>query len=361
LPTAGLETARETVRARPERDRKNLLEAAPAPRVEARRDRGVRWRTMKPRPGSIRASLLAAAEARVGELLAGTWHVDRMVAAGGMAAVFAATDRDGAAVAIKMLFPHFAASPSVRARFLREGYVANTILHPGVVTLVADGRADDGSPFLVMELLDGESMETWLKRAGGKLSVADVLAVADQTLAVLEAAHAKGIIHRDLKPTNLFVTTPGLLKVLDFGLARLAERGAMGPPTAAGMVLGTSAYMPPEQAMGKQNLIDARSDLFAVGAVMFRALAGRHVREQLRGDERLLAAMVEQAPSLSRALPDAPGELVRIVDRALAFEQSARWPNAAAMRAAVRAAYAALAADGTPSAIALQSFGDRSA
>ena len=124
------------------------------------------------------------------------------------------------------------------------------------------------------------------------LPLADVLAIADQVLDVLAAFHARDVIHRDIKPGNLFVTKPGLVKVLDFGLARLRDPKFTGAPTATGIVLGTASYMPPEQAQGKSDQVDARSDIFAVGAIMFRALTGRAVhdgegrdRAALPGDE----------------------------------------------------------------------------
>ncbi len=304
----------------------------------------------------MREALLAAARAKVGTMLEGRWQLDDVIAMGGMAAVFAAKDRDGSLVAVKMLLPQFAAVGSIRKRFTREAYVANTIDHPGVVTILADAKGDDGSVFLVMELLGGESMETLLRRSGGRLPAPDVLAFADQTLSVLEVAHAKGIIHRDLKPTNLFITPEGQIKILDFGLARLDSAGAT--PTAAGLVLGTTAYMPPEQAMGLPDQIDARSDVFTMGALMFRTLSGRYIREQMKGDDRLMAAMLEPAPTLHSVMPEAPAPLAALVDRALAFSRNDRFATAADMRAGVLAVYATLFSEFEPdSPLSTRSFG----
>lgn len=304
----------------------------------------------------MREALLAAARAKVGTLIGARWQLDDVIAMGGMAAVFAAKDRDGSLVAVKMLLPQFAAVGSIRKRFMREAYVANTIDHPGVVTIIADATGDDGSVYLIMELLGGESMETLLRRSGGRLAAHDVLAFADQTLSVLSVAHAKGIIHRDLKPTNLFITPEGQIKILDFGLARF-DSGA-GPATAAGMVLGTTAYMPPEQAMGLPDQIDARSDIFTMGALMFRTLSGRYIREQLNGDDRLMAAMLEPAPALASMMPEAPAPLAALVDRALAFSRNGRFASAAEMRASVLEVYAALFSGFEPdSALSTRSFG----
>jgi serine/threonine-protein kinase len=282
------------------------------------------------------------AQLRVGQMLANKWTIDRVVDVGGMAAVYAATHRNGKRVAIKMLHPHIATHADVRERFLREGYVANQVEHPGVVSILDDDVTPDGAPFLVMELLDGESLDAAIGRAGGTLPVPDVLAVADQVLDVLGAFHARGVIHRDIKPGNVFLTRTGVVKVLDFGLARLRDPRFVGAPTASGIVLGTAAYMPPEQAQGKVDQVDPRSDLFAVGAVMFRALSGRPVRDAKNATERLLQAMRERAPSLGIVAPHLPPWVVGVVDKALAFDKSERWASAREMREAVRQTYVLL-------------------
>ncbi len=284
----------------------------------------------------------AIAEQRVGQMLANKWKIDRVVDVGGMAAVYAATHRNGKKVAIKILHPFIAAHADVKERFLREGYVANAVDHPGAMSILDDDVAPDGAPFLVMELLDGESLEGWMNRAGGVLPVADVLAVADQVLDTLAAFHAANVIHRDIKPGNLYVTRHGQVKVLDFGLARLRDPRFAGAPTATGIVLGTAAYMPPEQAQGKSDQVDARADVFAVGAVMFRVLAGRPIFEGKSAMDRLFQAMKERAPSLGIVAPHLPPWVVGVVDKALAFDKHDRWATAQEMRAAVRSTFAQL-------------------
>ena len=295
-------------------------------------------------PPPLPVDPLTAAKKRVGQTLCGKWKIDRLIDTGGMAAVYEATHRNGKKVAIKMLFPHISAIAEVKERFLREGYVANKVDHPGAVSVLDDDKTDDGSVFLVMELLEGESLEGWLARAGGTLRATDVLAVADQALDTLGAAHGKGVVHRDIKPANLFSLKTGQIKVLDFGLARLRDPAYGHAATAAGTVMGTAAYMPPEQARGKTDDIDARTDVFAMGAVMFRCLAGRFVHNQPKSDDRLFAAMKERAPTLLSVLPSAPVEIAQIVDRALTFERDGRYPTAAMMRLAVRSAYQTLRA-----------------
>jgi serine/threonine-protein kinase len=278
-------------------------------------------------------------EARVGQTLRGKWHVDRLIEVGGMSAVYAATHRNGRCAAIKVLQPRFATDPLVRRRFLREGYVANKIDHPGAVAILDDDVAEDGAPFLVMELLDGESLSHWLSRVGDRLPVLDVLAVAEQLLEVLEVAHDNGIVHRDIKPGNVFVTRTGHAKLLDFGLARIRDGEISLIPTAAGIVLGTGGYMAPEQASGVPEAVDARSDLFAVGAVVFRALAGHPIHEKPTPFETIIAAMREPAPPFATAVPGVAPLLAATMDRALAFDKTARWPDARAMSESLRAAY----------------------
>jgi serine/threonine-protein kinase len=287
---------------------------------------------------------IALAKIRVGQTLCGKWHVDKLIDTGGMAAVYEATHRNGKKVAIKMLFPHISAIAEVKERFLREGYVANKVDHVGAVSVLDDDKTDDGAVFLVMELLEGESLEAWIARAGGTLRTTDVLAVADQALETLGAAHSHGVIHRDIKPANLFSLKTGQIKVLDFGLARLRDPKFGHAQTAAGTVMGTAAYMPPEQARGKTDEIDARTDIFAMGAVMFRSLTGRFVHSQPKPDDRLFAAMKERAPAIQSVSPKVPVEVAQIVDRALSFERDGRYPTAAMMRLAVRSAYQTLRA-----------------
>lgn len=284
------------------------------------------------------------AEQRVGLTLNGKWHLDSLIDVGGMAAVYAATHRNGNRVAVKILHPDFPEYSSVRERFLREGYLANKVNHPGAVRVLDDDVTRDDTVFLVMELLEGESLESVLQRGDGRLAPEPVLAMADQLLDVLAAAHSAGVIHRDIKPGNIFLTRTGQVKVLDFGLARLLERQPQSALTGVGVIMGTSAYMPPEQALGKWSLVDGRTDLFAVGAVMFRALANAFVHEGATPNDRLIAAMSQQARSIATAAPGTPRAVAEVIDRALAFRIDDRWPNAEAMQLAVRQAYAALQA-----------------
>ncbi len=274
------------------------------------------------------------ARARVGQTLKERWTLDALLGVGGMASVYSATHRNGSRVAVKWLHPELCLDSEMRKRFLREGLIANRIDHPGVVRVLDDDVADDGSLLLFMDLLKGETVEARWRRAGKHLDAAETLRIACSVLDVLACAHEAGIVHRDLKPENLFLTQDGTLKVLDFGIARLRELTTKSSATGSQSSLGTPAFMPPEQARGRWNEVDARSDLWAVGATMFTLLAGRHVHEAGTVNEQLLAAMTEKAPDVLGVLPTVPPDCAMIVNKALAFERDARWPDARTMRAA---------------------------
>jgi serine/threonine-protein kinase len=256
-----------------------------------------------------------------------------------MAAVYAATHRNGSRVAVKILHPELSLNTQVKTRFLREGYVSNAVGHEGAVRVSDDDTADDGSAFLVMDLLDGETLEDRRVRFGGRLPEDDVLSVAEQVLDVLVAAHAKGVVHRDLKPENVFLTRMGQVKVLDFGIARIRELSTASTATKGGAAMGTPAFMPPEQARGLWDEVDGQSDVWACGALMFTLLSGRQVHEGRTSNEQLLSAMTRPAPPLSRMLPDVGVAVAHVVDRALAFDKDSRWRDAHRMQEAVRRAY----------------------
>ncbi len=299
---------------------------------------------------SIHPSLSDIAQARVGTRIRGKWRVDKLLGVGGMGAVFAATHRNGSRVALKVLHPQLSVVADIRARFAREGYVANAVNHPGVVRVLDDDETEDGAAFLVMELLEGETADARFRRLGGRLSVEEVVTIADGLLDVLVAAHAAGVVHRDIKPENLFLTRQPAapIKVLDFGIARLrvgsgiedAPDDASLPQlrTRTGVTIGTPAFMPPEQALGRTDEIDALSDVWAVGASMFMLLSGRIVHEAKTHMEVVIAAATAQAKSVAAVVPDAPPGLVEVIDRALAFKKEDRWSSARAMQSALRAA-----------------------
>ncbi len=277
------------------------------------------------------SDVLMIARSRVGAVLRGKYRLDRLLGIGGMACVYAATHlRNADRVAVKILHRELAIDDGFRARFLREGDAANRVGHPGTVRALDDDVAEDGSLFMVMDLLDGETVHARWKQMGRRLGAREVVSLLCEVLDVLSSAHANGIVHRDLKPENLFLTRDGKVKVLDFGLARPREGSPM--ETRTGAVFGTPAFMAPEQALGKTSEVDAQSDLWAVGATAFLLLTGRLVHQAETTEETIaLAATLSAAPT---ALVDqaVPPVIARVVDRALAFHKADRWPSARAMR-----------------------------
>jgi serine/threonine protein kinase len=278
---------------------------------------------------------------RVGSVVVGKYHLDRVIGIGGMAAVYAATHRNQAEFAVKMLHPELSSREDIRSRFLREGYIANSVKHAGAVKVVDDDVAEDGAAFLVMELLDGTTVEDlWFRGDDRRVPLRPALAIAHQLLDVLAAAHTKNIVHRDIKPANLFVTSLGDLKVLDFGIARLRD-ATMNAITQAGTMLGTPAFMAPEQARGQSKEVDGQTDVWAVGATLFALISGRLVHEADSATMLLLRAGTTPARPLRSVVKDVPEPIAALVDKALAFAKPSRWEDAAAMRDALGDAYAA--------------------
>jgi len=288
------------------------------------------------------AEIVNRAQARLGTVLNGKWRLDEILGIGGMATVYASMHRNQKRAAVKMLHPELSIDESVRTRFLREGYMANSVDHPGAVTIFDDDIAEDGSAFLVMELLEGETLNARLQRQG-VLPLAEVLALADQVLDILIAAHEKGIVHRDLKPDNLFITLTGEVKLLDFGIARLRQLPIAGASsTATGLFMGTPAFMAPEHARGKWSEVDPRSDLWSLGATLYTALAGVFVHESETPMDTLVLAVTKPARPIRQIKPDIPAEVAELIDKALAYKKEDRWESAKTMRAALRSAMAVL-------------------
>jgi serine/threonine protein kinase len=269
-----------------------------------------------------------ATDPRVGTTLKGKWTLSRLLGTGGMASVYAASHRNGAVAAIKILHANFARMPEVRTRFLREGYIANQA-GSGAVNVFDDDVDDDGSPYLVMELLQGEPVDARARRMRGRLPLSEVLWIASETLRALEVAHTCGIIHRDLKPENLFWVTPSRIKVLDFGIARLRDATSTDERTRDGLVMGTPGYMAPEQALGVADA-DARTDVWAMGAIMFRLLTGREVHDT-SGQNPLVVVATAKARPVASVEPTVPKEVAEVVDRALEFRREDRYQTAREM------------------------------
>jgi serine/threonine protein kinase len=277
------------------------------------------------------------AQARVGSVLRDKWRLDGLLGVGGMAAVYEATHSNGNRAAVKLLHPQYVADAEIRKRFLHEGYVANLIEHPGAVRVLDKDDAPDGTAFLVMELLEGETLQARLDRRG-RLPENEALVIAYRVLDVLAAAHARGIVHRDIKLDNVFITLAGEVKVLDFGIARLAAESSkvQVSRTARYSMLGTPAFMAPEQALGRSDEVDGQTDLWAVGAIVFKLLTGRNVHEGQTLSEQLASAATKPAPSLQTILPQTASQVAVVVNRALAYDKEDRWRDARDMQAAIR-------------------------
>jgi len=281
--------------------------------------------------------------ARVGTTLRDKWHLDALLGIGGMAAVYSATHRNGKRGAVKILHPQ-TSDPMLRRRFLQEGLIANKVEHKAVVSVIDDDVAEDGSPFLVMELLEGESLAQRAAAAGGVLPMDEVLRAMEHVLDALVAAHDKGIVHRDIKPENVFLTRDGRIKLLDFGIAHIDDPEASGPrATQAGTPMGTPAFMAPEQASARWEHVGPQSDLWSVGATMFTLLTGTFVHEAESLPELLAFVITRPVRSLAELLPEAPSAVVTLVDRALERSLAERWLDAREMLMALRAARAQLA------------------
>lgn len=275
------------------------------------------------------------AERRVGTVIGAKWRVDAMLGSGSMAAVYAVTHRNGARAALKILHPTLCTDPAVCERFLGEGYLTNSVKHPGIVRVLDDGVTDDGCVFLVMDLLEGETLESLRQLRGGKIDLVDVLDIADRLMDVLHAVHSAGIIHRDLKPQNVFVCNDATVKLLDFGVARVFDRASQSKLSMFGLVLGTPSFMSPEQALGSRDKVDHRSDIWSLAATMFTALTGETVHLGANVQAKLLAAATVKARSIAMVMPSLPPAIAAHIDMALRFKKEERWQSVDAFRRAL--------------------------
>jgi serine/threonine-protein kinase len=298
----------------------------------------------------------AEANRLLGTVLSGKWTLDALIGMGGMACVYAATHRNGRRAAIKLLKAEFSRNPLVRDRFLREGYVANHIGHPGVVGILDDDVTENGLVYLVMELLEGQSFSERIHTR--MLSPAQVVFICQQVLEPLATAHRRGVIHRDIKPGNIFVCRDGRVKVLDFGLARVLEGNDL-EPTCDGLVLGTVPFLSPEQARAKRDDIDWRTDIYSVGAMLFYALSGHYVHEGITDLDRLMAVIKKPARSLRDVMPEAPATVVTLVDKALRHNPADRWQCAEDMAEAASAAFKELTGQAIPATQRSESEGKK--
>jgi serine/threonine protein kinase len=269
---------------------------------------------------------------RVAEPTIGAYKVLRKIGEGGMGAVFLGEHTLlGRKAAIKVLLPSLSANESIVRRFFNEARAVTQISDPGIVQVFDFGHHTDGSAFLVMELLEGESMTTRLRRIK-RFSVADCVRLMRMTCTSLAAAHAKGIVHRDLKPDNIFIVgDPAVTggerpKILDFGIAKLSGDAPDMHKTRTGALIGTPVYMSPEQCRGAGE-VDHRSDIYSIGCVMFRLLAGRPPFEGEGSGDVIAAHLREPAPFAAAFVPDLPDMIDLILQRCLQKDPSQRFQS----------------------------------
>ena len=262
----------------------------------------------------------------------GPYEIQSPIGAGGMGEVYRARDaRLNRDVAIKILPASFSADPERLQRFARESRAAAALNHPNILSIFDIGE-DHGAPYVVSELLEGETLRDRLRN--GPLSSRKAIDYAQQIAKGLAAAHEKGIVHRDLKPENLFITNDGRVKILDFGLAKLtrpeADLSGDAPTqqvgTEAGTVMGTVGYMSPEQVRGKSS--DSRSDIFSFGAVLYEMVSGKRAFHGESSVETMSAILKEEPPDLAETNRNVSPALERIVRHCLEKNPAERFQSA---------------------------------
>ena len=268
----------------------------------------------------------------VGSTLANSYRIDAIIADGGMGRVYEAhhTRLPGRPLAVKILHRNLAGDTEVVSRFRREAEIADAVDHANVVRIFDVNNTADGVPFIVQELLVGEDLGQRLEREG-RLSIADTVHILKQVCDVLAAVHARGVIHRDLKPNNLFLVGDPLrptVKLIDFGIARLK-----GPEdakaTQTGVVMGTPAFMAPEQARGER--VDVRADIYAVGAIAYCCATGRAPYDLDDAAAALHAVLMVEPPRPRAIAPDLPEDFEMVLQRAMARDREERYPTLAAL------------------------------
>jgi serine/threonine-protein kinase len=287
------------------------------------------------------------ARSLVGAVLSRKWRLVQKLGEGGMGEVYAAEPLGGGArVALKILRPEYIGEPPVLSRFLEEGRTCVRLIHPNIVRVFECAQAEDGSPYLVMELLEGVPLGAYTAN-GGRVPPQQAVPILQGILAGLAAAHAKGVVHRDLKPDNVFLTRDRdgtfVVKLLDFGVAKVMDvAGGMGNRTRTGMLLGTPAYMSPEQVKNARD-VDPRADVWSAGVLFYEMLTGRSAFPAPTEFARLTAVMTAEPEPVERIDP-ALARLGPFIARALRKNRDERFVSALEMARALVAVAPAIGA-----------------
>ena len=279
----------------------------------------------------------------LGEVI-NNYEIKALLGEGGMGAVYLAEHPFiGRRAAIKILRRDLAQDAAMVERFMNEARAANAIRHPNIIDIIDVGRASSGVPYLMMEFLDGMTLSQRIAQVG-KLGLGEALEIAQQTAGALGAAHGKGIVHRDLKPDNLFlladdsVAGGARVKVLDFGIAKLrGDLTNLSARTQAGALMGTPPYMSPEQCRGLVDEVDHRTDVYALGVILYEMLCGAPPFVSEGWGEIVMAHMTAQPPPPRARNPEITAAVEAIIYRALAKERSTRFATMAELQAALRA------------------------
>jgi serine/threonine-protein kinase len=275
----------------------------------------------------------------VGAVLNGQWKLNRLIGEGGLAAVYEAESTQGKGRrAVKLLHAHFRSQQNIIDRFYAEAKACFSLRHPHIATVEAYAYAEDGSPYMVMELLEGMSLEQFLQR-GQPMPIEQASPILFAILQALSVAHARGIVHRDLKPANLFLVPDEkgefAVKVLDFGIAKVMDvAGGMGGKTRTGAVLGTPGYMSPEQVKNAK-AVDPRTDLWAAGVVFYEMVSGHHPWGKSDQLARMIKVLTDPHVPLSTVAPQLAA-WEGFVSQAIARDPEQRFQSADQMAAALR-------------------------
>jgi serine/threonine-protein kinase len=265
-----------------------------------------------------------------GDLIQSRYRLQRLLGSGASGSVWAARneliDRD---VALKIMRPDVAEDAVALQRFFNEAKASGRVRSPSIVEILDLGQAEDGSPFLVFELLEGEGLDEKLRREG-TIAPELLLELFVGVARALELAHAQGIIHRDLKPANIHITRglngQNVAKILDFGISKIFDTGHNFTLTRTGTVVGSPAYMSPEQAAGRED-IDGRADIWSLGVVMYEALTGTLPHQAANYNQLMVRILTQDSDAVQTRKADLPPSVCAIVDACLKRERDARTSN----------------------------------